>query len=529
MHWFLVLLQSLFANIEPVLVWGKVVSPNGSPVAFAQVFLVAEPPFGKGETLRLQTPSDGEGQFRFQLQHPVGRSAFIIARKSGFGLGWTKVSLAAPVQCTVRLNLPARLSGTLQPPEPGKKLMVRGLRPMGVFDDPSPPLMLDAALDFLQSQTDKNGGFSFSGLPEGYVAVLELSGPPCRFEVPVEEGLQLRLTPTGTIVGKAIKRDSRVPLPDAKVELLPADAAQNLQFLSAVPTAARVTAGSDGQFRLVVPEGEWVVWLPAGGDAEWVSEPQVVAVKRGSTVSVVVQGGRPGIVRGWVADATTRFPLTQLFVRAQLMKRPFVSSEVDRQLPEGAYELRLPEGVWRLRVADEGWQSEPVTVEVAEGAVVEAPFIFVRPFPTVRVTVTDEKGKPVKAWLADDRGNIGRTDEQGKAIWSVPPDRPIRLVATTDLKSWASALVTAGQREVRLQLLPGKVIWGKVTTKDGKPVAQARVGLWVMWREGKAFPCLQTQRTQADGTFRFFAPADSIGRVRLVGKGSDWQLTAEGS
>jgi hypothetical protein len=257
--------------------------------------------------------------------------------------------------------------------------------------------------------------------------------------------------------------------------------------------------------------------LAGSGDAEWVSVPQSVVVKAGEIVKVTIKAQRPGIVRGWVADAVTRFPLTRLFVCAQLVDRPSVVSEVAQRLPEGAYELRLPDGVWRLQVADAGWQSEPVTMEVAEGAVVEAPFIFARPFPTVRVAVADEHGKPVKAWLADSLGNMGETDERGEATWTIPPDRPVRLIAATpDLTLWASATVTANQSEVRLRLRSGKAVKGRVVTKDGKPVANALVGLWVRWQEGETPICLRTQRTSSAGTFHFLAPAGGIGEVRLI-------------
>jgi hypothetical protein len=513
--WLLALLMVGNLRAQPVSVAGTVVRPDGTPASFARIVLVAEPPFGKGEAIWQEGRCDERGRFQLRLPYPSELPAVVIAHQSGVGIGWQRVRLTTSTEGVVPLLPSVSLTGRLR--DGGEAtLFVRQLRPIGLFNPHRLPLRLDRFVpDFLQTRTEADGRFAFADLPDGFTAVVETSSLPCRFEVPVADGADIALPPTGILSGFVLRPDG-APLARADLHGFPEMAEAHLsESLSPIPFVTRTDA--DGRFRIAVPAGRWTVWLAGRGDAEWVSVPQSVVVKAGEVVKVTIKAQRPGIVRGWVADAVTRFPLTRLFVCAQLVDRPSVVSEVAQRLPEGAYELRLPDGVWRLQVADAGWQSEPVTMEVAEGAVVEAPFIFARPFPTVRVAVADEHGKPVRAWLADSLGNMGETDERGEATWTIPPDRPVRLIAATpDLTLWASATVTANQSEVRLRLRSGKAVKGRVVTKDGKPVANALVGLWVRWQEGETPICLRTQRTSSAGAFHFLAPAGGIGEVRLI-------------
>ncbi|MFA0758565.1 MAG: hypothetical protein PVTTEEND_002021 [Candidatus Fervidibacter sp.] len=514
--WLLALLMVGNLKAQPVSVSGMVVRPDGTPASFARLVLVAEPPFGKGEAIWQEGRCDEGGRFQWRLPYPSELPAVVIAHQSGVGIGWKRVRLTTSTECVVPLLPSVSLTGRLRGGDEAT-LFVRQLRPIGLFNPHRLPLRLDQFVpDFLQTRTETDGRFAFADLPDGFMAVVETSSLPCRFEVPTTDGTDIALPPTGILSGFVLRPDGK-PLAHADLHGSPEMAEAHFSgTLSPIPFVTRTDA--DGRFRIAVPAGRWTVWLAGRGDAEWVSVPQSVAVKAGEIVKVTIKAQRPGIVRGWVADAFTRFPLTRLFVRAQLVDRPWVVSEVAQRLPEGAYELRLPDGVWRLQVADERWQSEPVTIEVAEGAVVEAPFLFARPFPTVRVAVTDENGKPVRAWLADSLGDTGETDERGEATWTIPPDRPVRLIAATpDLTLWASATVTANQSEVRLRLRSGKAVKGRVMTKDKKPVANALVGLWVRWQEGETPICLQTQRTSPDGTFQFLAPVEGVSQGRLMG------------
>lgn len=514
--WLLSLLMVGNLRAEPVAVTGTVVRPDGKPVPFTRIVLIAEPPFGKGQAIWQEGQCDEGGRFRFLFPYPSDLPAFLLAHRPNLGIGWQKVALMASVECVVKLLPSVSLTGRLRGGG-GMTLFIRQLRPIGLFNAPRLPLRLERLVpDFLQTRTDADGRFAFADLPDGFMAVVETSSLPCRFETPVADGTDIALPPTGVLSGFVVRPDG-APLAHADLRGFPEVTKAHLsETLSPIPFVTRTDAF--GRFRIIVPEGRWTVWLAGSGDAEWVSVPQSVAVKAGEVVKVTIKAQRPGIVRGWVADALTRFPLTRLFVRAQLVDRPSVVSEVAQRLPEGAYELRLPDGVWRLQVADEGWQSEPVTMEVAEGAVVEAPFIFARPFPTVRVTVTDKQDKPVKAWLADSLGNMGETDESGEADWTISPDRSVRLIAATpDLTLWASATVRANQTQLLLRLRPGKTVKGWVMTKDKKPVANALIGLWIRWQEDEAPICLQTQRTSSDGTFQFLAPVKGVSQVRLLG------------
>jgi len=312
--------------------------------------------------------------------------------------------------------------------------------------------------------------------------------------------------------------------------------------MTARPLDVRTLTDANGQFRAVVPIGrwEWLVWLSAKssseGEAGWVisSFPRkVVNLSAGETVNITVEAQRPNIVRGWVADAQTRFPLPHLSVKARFAAHRLFCGvpnadeffTIAEQLPEGAYELQLPDGFWVLEVADEGWQSESVFVEVFGGSVIEAPTIFARPFPMVTVSVTDEEGKPTKGIVADDIGKAGETDDEGITVWQIPPNRPSRLIAASlDRKSWATEVVKAGQKEVRLRLQAGAKLKGVLVNASGQPVEGALVSLWATWDEMTEMVCLLSQKTDKNGKFEFTVPTDAKLQIRAQ-KGSKQLLS----
>ena len=536
------MLSQIFAlGIETLKISGEVLRPDGKPADFASVVLVAEHPLGVGETVFLETSCDDKGQFQLQIPRPSDLTAFVIAHKRGFGIGWAKVSLKSHSACTVKLNRPTVLSGTVKPSFGGKVLSIKGLRSVGLFDAPLTSLRFKNIVpQFLRTQTNEEGRFVFNDLPEGCVAVIETNEPPFQFEVPVTEGLEIELPPTSLIKGQVLKRSDKKPLPNAEVVFLPVNFPE--PKMTARPLDVRTLTDANGQFRAVVPIGrwEWLVWLSAKssseGEAGWVisSFPRkVVNLSAGETVNITVEAQRPNIVRGWVADAQTRFPLPHLSVKARFAAHKLFCGvpnaddffTIAEQLPEGAYELQLPDGFWVLEVADEGWQSESVFVEVFGGSVIEAPTIFARPFPTVTVSVTDEEGKPTKGIVADDIGKAGETDDEGITVWQIPPNRPSRLIAASlDRKSWATEVVKAGQKEVRLRLQAGAKLKGVLVNASGQPVEGALVSLWATWDEMTEMVCLLSQKTDKNGKFEFTVPTDAKLQIRAQ-KGSKQLLS----
>ncbi len=531
------MLSQIFALANgQVKILGEVLRPDGKPADFASVALIAEHPLGVGETVFRETLCDDKGQFQLQIQRPNDLPAFVIAYKKGFGIGWAKVSLKSHSACTVKLNRPAILSGTVKPSFGGKVLSIKGLRPVGLFDEPLTPLRFKSTVpQFLRTQTSKEGHFVFNDLPEGCFAIVEVNKPPCQFEVPVTEGLEIELPPTSVIEGQVLKRSDKKPLPNVEIVFVPVNFSEHK--IPVRPLNVHTVADANGQFSAVVPIGrwEWLVWLSTkkdgNGEAGWVisSFPRKVAnLLAGETVSITIEAQRPNIVRGWVADAQTRFPLPRLFVEARfaafrlLCGVPLAPEffTIAEQLPEGAYELQLPDGFWVLKVADEGWQSESVFVEVFGGSVIEAPTIFARPFPKITVSVTDEEGKPTRGIVADDIGKAGETDEEGITVWQIPPNRPVRLIAASlDRKSWATEVVKIGQKEVRLRLQSGAKVKGVLVNPSGQPVEDALVSLWATWDEMTEMVCLLSQKTDENGQFEFIVPTDAKLQIRAQ-KGS---------
>ncbi len=494
------------ALITPIQLMGTVVLPDGTPMASAQVVLIAEAPFGIGQDLVLSTTTDRQGQFRFTLPFPQDRSAVLIAFHTQW-LGWSKVSLAQPVECRLSLVRSRPLQGTLRGGA-NRTLRLRSLQPIGVMDTHLPNLHLAKVCpEFLQATTDEAGQFSFPAVPENFFATVEVDKPLCAFEVMTGEEVIALLPPTGFVTGQ-VRQPDGVPLPNATVQLLPLDSFVDGKIR---PLPLTVVTDEEGHFCAEVVAGDWLVWLPASGKAVWVSQPQRIQVTKGSTVRLTITAQRPAVVRGWVADAQTRFPLPQRFVRARLLTPAAGSliTEVAQPQPEGAYELRLPAGVWELFVADEGWQSEPVQVETAEGAVLEAPAIFAR-LPLVSVRVQDAQGQGRFALLADNCGRRGVTDPQGQAQWLLSSHGRWLLASTPDGQNWAMvtlppAPLPANSPLLTLVLQHSVPVRGQVVNQEGRPQAGVLVSL--CWVSEAGHPlCLRTTRTDGNGLFRLSAP-----------------------
>lgn len=143
----------------------------------------------------------------------------------------------------------------------------------------------------------------------------------------------------------------------------------------------------------------------------------------------------------------------------------------------------------------------------------------------VTVSVTDEEGKPTKGIVADDIGKAGETDDEGITVWQIPPNRPYRLIAASlDRKSWATEVVKAGQKEVRLRLQAGAKLKGVLVNASGQPVEGALVSLWATWDEMTEMVCLLSQKTDKNGKFEFTVPTDAKLQIRAQ-KGSKQLLS----
>ncbi len=499
-------MQPLVTSLsEPVTLWGTVKRWDGHPIPFASVALLAKPSFGKGQGLKQVIRCDERGHFRFVLSSPLDLEAYLLAYLPGVGIGWRVVPLDTSRECTLQLFPAAALWGRLD----GVRkvaLTIRQLRPLAAFP-PVPPLRLEStSLDFFHTSTDERGAFLFPFLPDLCEAVIEVRALPFQFSALVGREVSVVIPPAGKLVGAVVGEDGK-PKGKVPVQLVPVQVQ--------VPEGGQIlpltlTTDEAGCFQALLPSGEWMVWLPGSGEAEWVSEPQCIFVPPNKTVLLSLTAQRPGIVRGWVADGKTRFPLPRLCVRAQWLaptSNPFfpVVTEVAQQLPEGAYEVHLPKGFWQLFVADEGWQSEPVVVEVAEGAVIEAPAIFAHPAPKVRLTVMDEKGHPAKAFLADSTGRQGETDAAGVCEWQLPSSHPVLLVAAApDFRSWAVVDLTNVPKTLTLR--QGERVSGLVVDADGKPVEAALVQVWLMSEKEQSLLCLWAGRSDKEGRFTFFVP-----------------------
>jgi len=267
-------MQPLVTSLsEPVTLWGTVKRWDRNPIPFASVALLAKPSFGKGQGLKQVIRCDERGHFRFVLSGPLDLEAYLLAYLPGVGIGWTVVPLDTSRECTFQLFPAAALWGRLD----GVRkvaLTIRQLRPLAAFP-PVPPLRLEStSLDFFHTSTDERGAFLFPFLPDLCEAVIEVRALPFQFSALVGREVSVVIPPAGKLVGAVVGEDGK-PKGKVPVQLVPVQVQ--------VPEGGQIlpltlTTDEAGCFQALLPSGEWMVWLPGSGEAEWVSAPQCIFV-----------------------------------------------------------------------------------------------------------------------------------------------------------------------------------------------------------------------------------------------------------
>ncbi|MBP9086696.1 MAG: carboxypeptidase regulatory-like domain-containing protein [Kofleriaceae bacterium] len=166
----------------------------------------------------------------------------------------------------------------------------------------------------------------------------------------------------------------------------------------------------------------------------------------------------------------------------------------------------------------------PVTARLTSKS--EPLVLHLRPGGQVSVTVTGVDSKPVEGATVELRDidvQTGKTDAAGGLMLTpvVPGGYEVVAWAPGRAKTFQFARVAVGKTEIKIMLVAGAAVSGRVLDEAGKPVAAARVRYsgasdWSLQADDRRDAVVSA----SDGSFRFDAlPAGSF---RFIGSGGDY-------
>lgn len=492
---------------------GRVVDPDGRPIAGATVFAFASDPMRMGR-FRFDGPSgpgpatsDEDGLFRVEGVEPG--TIEVRAAAAGYQAAQIKNLEARPGQdlkgVEVVLSPGAVVEGrVLSPsgrPVAGARVAVAELESRGGQFNPSGAI------------SDGEGRYRMDGIAPGPRAV-EAEHPDYRRalrELDVRLGentLDLTLEGGSEVRGRVVD-EGGAPVANARVSLrqgwrsweLPSD-----------------TSGPDGSFNLSsVPEGTYTITAQKEGFAND-QEGQELVVAGASVAGVEIKLSRGGAIAGQLLG----LEFTELS-RVQIrVHRDMRSGTVS---PDGSYRIdNVAPGTWRV-VA-----SLPDGSRQAEGeATLEAGV------PEVRLDLTFNEGHTLT-------GRVVRSGEPvvGGGVSLASPQTASRFVSTdhegrfrfADLPSGEYRLMVLvgrgesqhmeeleidGDRDVLVELRSVAVSGRVIDAGDRRPIANAEVTLVVPDGAGQAFPV--STSTDSRGVFQLRGVSEGAWRVRAVATG----------
>ncbi|MCS7223199.1 MAG: carboxypeptidase-like regulatory domain-containing protein [Armatimonadetes bacterium] len=501
----------LFSFGESRSLEGRVVSYWGQPVSGAPVYLIT---VETTETLPVRSvKTDDRGGFT--LSPPFfDAPMLLLAFDPKMGWGWEKILVTTDQPVLVRLLLGKPLEGQLLPKLSTKVRLTR-LEPLTLFGPLFEPLNLEAIrLPFIETRSNSNGRFRFPLVPLGMKVTVSLPDLGWEWTITGDESHRFSLPPLGILSGTVVTAEGGRALGSAKVSLVPA----SVRHPSGQPREVTVTTNRLGRFRARLPIGQWFAWVK-DGDSGWITKPVLATVNPDSEVSVRLTAQKPGIVRGWVADVVTRFPLTQLPVKAETRSHGlWVSSDGATRTLEGAYEIHLPDGLWRLFVADPDWESQAVELEIKGGAVLEAPAIFAKRKPFANLRPIRFDGKEAVTFVANRQGKRRVGHPERPLVWTLQKSVPETLfLCSPDKSEWARVDASLPSTII-IRLEPGIRINGTVRDQKGNPIGNCVVVLSCRWTRDDPPIDLNATITDEQGNFQIGSPrADAI-RLKAVAR-----------
>ncbi|MBN2582148.1 MAG: carboxypeptidase regulatory-like domain-containing protein [Planctomycetes bacterium] len=512
---------------------GRVVDPDGNPVAGAEVLLLElGPHYGNCEypleqKAHVRTVTGTTGTFSVPAAARPASAVFqTVVRKEGFGLGH-KWNLGFPTADgkphRIRLTRQSVLGGTVVDEQDRPIAGAEVLADLYFVKDTSSVDIQGGirGLNWLTARTDDDGRFAFSNIPEGCWAefvvrapgratvATVLDEPPLKYRAG-QTDIRLVLPPEGRIEGVAVDKATGKPVADEQFVISSHDANERPGTL----------ARTDGSGRFVftgLAAGTWTIrgassaiWQGAQ-TAEWVAAPCFVQVKSGGTASARIELEPGGLLDVTLTDAATGKPFRGVVMliggvredqagddapdnhrtdREKYVMVTGLDGTVRMRLMPGHYDVIATKSLERLSGEPQyGPESGQVEIDVKAGQTQRVSLRMQRLADAARSgsrrsaalggRVTDPEGRPVAGatvhllpWFTQP---VAQTDADGAFTLPLGARRnDLTLVArSADGKLAAAVDVTADAETIDVRLAPALAISGLVLDEQGRPVAGA--------------------------------------------------------
>jgi hypothetical protein len=521
-------LTTTFGQAIAATISGTVSDPNGKPVGGADVRVYLQSSTSWQPALQTTTSADGEFSVDVSDEGIKGGRCIVTAAGLSAGGGYVALNQSN----SIHLALPATISGTVvdtnQKPVSGATVKVRTVS----VGSSNPPLsngsMIFADIPGearLTTQTDSQGRYSFSNLPQNSTTGIELMDP--RFATVTQDDVKAGTTahvivarPAAVITGK-VAYDGGAPVPDIQAEAEPMGAASGWAEANTDATGAYKLQGlSTGSYNVIVEFAQDSAWIAPAAEG--------VVATEGSTVSapdiVAVHGA---VISGLVTDSGTGKPVEGAMVGCYGPQRPSSSSAITMATSNalGAYSLRVAPGSNKVYMSGtpDAYLTEAnssmTTLTVAEGDAKQIDFQLKRGL-SASGTAVDPSGKPVPNVTISLRPVNGvdydpfgspqaSTDQDGNFTVNklAPGAYTVTVAGYWQVKSPDQVRIPVSE-PIGLALSPIQelTLSGKAFDQSGNPIAGVQLNFMVLTPIGNGMSTGQSVVESTDSNGEFTLP-----------------------
>jgi hypothetical protein len=519
------------SRADAATVTGRVLSPDGQPVAGATVWIWESAAFEPPSATTAKTDADGRYALSYEPPTADGGRVTIGAVAEGLGAGARPVTsptepLDVPLraECVLTVKLLDAAAGNA--PVAGVAVKVRGVVISGMTDMSFEFIEAPADTSFFSARTDQDGVAVIHGLPRAARALIDVDDD--RFaRLTYDDAVLLpneatftapptTLRPAAVVRGRVTYDGTSKPALGVRV---------SLQGVGRQQGGGTAVTDPDGHYRVArMPAGQFVVslYLDPALAKDWTARAidglELAAGEDAADTDLKLVTG--SLITGHVRDDTGK-GIADVPIGLYGPARPRSAAAINRAVSEadGAYSIRTPAGEQYVYVQTsappKGYQMPPEaernrTVTTTDGQTMTIDFTFERATAdsVVKGLVVFEDGRPVSGasvMVESDRQQFAASavsDADGRFELSRERgDTSFRMRARKDKLATPAAVAPAADGSVTLRLRADALhsAAGKVVDADGKPVAGAILSLTQM--TGQYGFGRDVGMTDADGAF----------------------------
>ena len=497
---------------------GKVVDDVNKPVAGAKVTLLYLSARDPGRQTNISTQEQitkDDGGFSFSAEILADRKyqyQTLVARKEGLAIGWENWAGNEDKVVMLSLRKPYTLTGIVVDdagrPVDGAEVRISPLF-LGDFQRGSTGAkFIPESLDLFRTTTGANGVFTFTAIPAGAKAEFTVKkmgratvstlkpnqySPynPGQYTVQSKD-IRIVQPVEARIEGKVIEKGTGKPI--CGVGLTCAGER------GAIPSGAKpVVSDSNGAFTFdALGQRTFTISIASSPKvpSSWVAPEVTGTLEAGKTTSgVVIEVSSGGVLEVAVRDANERSLAGAMVYVTPKGRGQGQSSRGGQTDSNGRAIIHLLPGDYEVQnVYKEGYSRnrEPKAIAIEDGKTVRLD-VALEAAPRITGIVRDPAGKAL-AGVALELLPFGRTsqdiksDPNGKFEFTWYPEQwpgnvephSILLARHIERHLVAAVDINADTQTIDMKMTPGITLMGKVVDPDGRPIANAKITVFLM-------------------------------------------------